>query len=604
MIEMIFLKILAISLWACGFILLLKLCLPFLRKRYTAWWRCLIWVLLAVRLLVPLTLQFPAMQQFRADTGRSATSMAAVRYLVIEAEERKEPEVLYPAEVPQELSVTGIAASVWLGGMVIFAVIQSFFYLRFRHQIRRFSLPASTPVQDSCSRLCGELAIGRVPAVSICSVIGTPLLAGVLRPRLLLPHEHYDQQELLCIFRHELIHLHRGDLWYKLVFLLANCIHWFNPAVYLMTAEAGKDIEMACDEEAVQTFNKDERVFYGNSLIRALPKKRRMDLMMTTNFGSAKETMKLRLNALLDGRFRSRGWLGLCLMMGLIVILGAGLPFPVTASPKDGLTAGTTELPLQRLPHIVQFADGETSVQRIQCGPYTLSAGIEYTLTITWKEGGEAALNCVGIGEDAVQNGIRSSYTITGGIPLQLTVPADGYYYMEIPGGLAHTDLRYELKPLVLAAASVTFNYVELLHYSDGSPYLHDSVTNNSGRNIKEYERGMMAFDKEGNPLKMRWNPFSDMPKSHYFLYDWGEEDILDGAVHEVSGGWSLDTAQKPVNDTGAIGYVIYCFRQITFDDGSVWINPDYEQWLDTYQDKKVNPELLAGYYPYTVSLP
>lgn len=57
------------------------------------------------------------------------------------------------------------------------------------------------------------------------------------------------------------------------------------------------------------------------------------------------------------------------------------------------------------------------------------------------------------------------------------------------------------------------------------------------------------------------------------------------------------------MNDTDSLAYAIYCFKQITFDDGTTWENPQYQQWLDTYQNKTISPKALQGYYPYSVAV-
>ena len=54
------------------------------------------------------------------------------------------------------------------------------------------------------------------------------------------------------IFRHELIHWRRKDLWYKLLLLAARSIHWFNPLVWRMAKRAERDLEISCDSMAVQ----------------------------------------------------------------------------------------------------------------------------------------------------------------------------------------------------------------------------------------------------------------------------------------------------------------------------------------------------------------
>lgn len=197
-------------------------------------------------------------------------------------------------------------------------------------------------------------------------------------------------------------------------------------------------------------------------------------------------------------------------------------------------TGKTEQLPLFRLPHTTSFG-GDSSDYRIQLGPYTLKKNGTYSLTASWQEGGSAKLSVVQVDEAGQRTGESKSYTITSGVATAITVPVDGYYFTEIPAGMTHTDFRYQLghqgealpdMQTALTGGKVTINNVELMHYSGGAPYLHDTITNTTGRGIKEYHWGMMAFDKDGKPLKLQWNPFGSGRKAHYFLYDWGERDI------------------------------------------------------------------------------
>lgn len=47
------------------------------------------------------------------------------------------------------------------------------------------------------------------------------------------------------------------------------------------------------------------------------------------------------------------------------------------------------------------------------------------------------------------------------------------------------------------------------------------------------------------------------------------------------------------------ISYILYCDKQITFEDGTVWETPDFECWLSTYCGKKTDVKVLEKYYPY-----
>ena len=91
---------------------------------------------------------------------------------------------------------------------------------------------------------------------------------GLLRPVIVLPPE-VPEADLPLILRHELCHIRRRDLWYKGLMLLANAVHWFNPLVWRMAGQAGRDLELYCDEAVVEGQDNGFRRRYGQVLLQA-----------------------------------------------------------------------------------------------------------------------------------------------------------------------------------------------------------------------------------------------------------------------------------------------------------------------------------------------
>ena len=91
---------------------------------------------------------------------------------------------------------------------------------------------------------------------------------GLLRPVIVLPPE-VPEADLPLILRHELCHIRRRDLWYKGLMLLANAVHWFNPLVWRMAGQAGRDLELYCDEAVVEGQDSGFRRRYGQVLLQA-----------------------------------------------------------------------------------------------------------------------------------------------------------------------------------------------------------------------------------------------------------------------------------------------------------------------------------------------
>ena len=96
------------------------------------------------------------------------------------------------------------------------------------------------------------------------------MMAGLLRPVILLPHEEEDSEALWFILRHELTHCHRRDIAYKTLLLCAKVVHWCNPLVWLMVRAAEGDMERACDDRVVAGLGPEARARYGQIILAAL----------------------------------------------------------------------------------------------------------------------------------------------------------------------------------------------------------------------------------------------------------------------------------------------------------------------------------------------
>ena len=80
----------------------------------------------------------------------------------------------------------------------------------------------------------------------------SPMVLGFFRPVLVLPEGEYSEKELYFILKHELVHVKRGDVYWKLLFMTVNGVHWFNPLIWIMQKEAAMDMELSCDERVTQ----------------------------------------------------------------------------------------------------------------------------------------------------------------------------------------------------------------------------------------------------------------------------------------------------------------------------------------------------------------
>ena len=106
--------------------------------------------------------------------------------------------------------------------------------------------------------------------VCVCQDIDTPMGFGLFHKWIFLPDEEYAKDELFYIMMHEYTHFCNRDGMVKLLTLLLCCVFWWNPAVYLLKKDVEQILEIKCDINATQDFNKKERLEYLLTIVQVL----------------------------------------------------------------------------------------------------------------------------------------------------------------------------------------------------------------------------------------------------------------------------------------------------------------------------------------------
>lgn len=151
---------------------------------------------------------------------------------------------------------------------------------------------------------------------------------------------------------------------------------------------------------------------------------------------------------------------------------------------------------------------------------------------------------------------------------------------------------------------TVTIDSVNILLYDNdpASPYIKDLFTNNTNQTIVGWQSGMLAFDALGNPVEVDWYAVDSSAKRSYENvceiepYLASGYIIAPGETHDVNGGWSIFN-EVDANGTCTVAYALYCFKEITFEDGTVWTNPNYDAWVSAYCGNKLDVAMLETYY-------
>ena len=251
----VFLKLLNLSISA-SWLVLAVLVLRLGSKRSPKWMNVLLWGIVALRLVLPFSIESALSLIPSAET----VSPAAVQFApaptitsgVSVIDNAVNPSLSEHFAAVPGMSVnplyvwTEIAGWVWLiglGAMLLYALMS---YLRLR---RRVSV--SLPIQEN---------------IYLCDAISSPFILGIVKPRIYLP-SGLDEVQRQNVLAHERAHLARYDHWWKPLGFALLAVYWFNPLLWLAYALLCRDIELACDERVIRTMDASAVKTYSTVLL-------------------------------------------------------------------------------------------------------------------------------------------------------------------------------------------------------------------------------------------------------------------------------------------------------------------------------------------------
>ena len=301
-----------------------------MKKRYPARMVCVVWAILALRLLIPVQLTLPqAPVQVMPRTSYVVQSdQTAFRQAGLPVGQNPtrwvtgtQAQTLSAADTGtvKTVDITDILLTLWLAGVIACVLWQGIGYYRLIRSLKGTSRSVErADLHTILQEQCADLVIDREIPLRISSAADCPMLAGFIHPTLYLPDERISRTDAAFIFRHELTHYKHGDLWLKLLLLAARCLHWFNPLVHLIARFAQEDIEAACDDAVVRGHDGAYRRAYGETILRSAIAQSQKRKALVSCFGDDKKTLMRRFEGLFDKSVKKRG-VALVVMIALLV---------------------------------------------------------------------------------------------------------------------------------------------------------------------------------------------------------------------------------------------------------------------------------------------
>lgn len=258
----VFLKLLNLSISA-SWLVLAVLVLRLISKRSPKWVNVLLWGIVALRLVLPFSIESalslipsaetvsPAAVQFAP--APTITSGVSVIDNAVNPSLSEHFAAVPTASVNPLYVWAYLAGWVWLIGLGVMLLYALVSYLRLR---RRVSV--SLPVQDH---------------IYLCDAISSPFILGVVKPHIYLP-SGLDEVQRQNVLAHEQAHLARRDHWWKPLGFALLAVYWFNPVLWLAYTLLCRDIELACDERVIRTMDESAVKTYSTVLLAcSMPRK-------------------------------------------------------------------------------------------------------------------------------------------------------------------------------------------------------------------------------------------------------------------------------------------------------------------------------------------
>lgn len=301
-----------------------------MKKRYPARMVCVVWAILALRLLVPVQLTLPqapvqVMPRTSYVVQSDQTAFRQAGLPVVQNPTRwvtgTQAQTLSAADTGtvKTVDITDILLTLWLTGVIACVLWQGIGYYRLIRSLKGKSRSVErADLHTILQEQCADLVIDREIPLRVSAAADCPMLAGFIHPTLYLPDEHISRTDAAFIFRHELTHYKHGDLWLKLLLLAARCLHWFNPLVHLIARFAQEDIEAACDDAVVRGHDGAYRRAYGETILRSAIAQAQKRKALVSCFGDDKKTLMRRFEGLFDKSVKKRG-VALVVMIALLV---------------------------------------------------------------------------------------------------------------------------------------------------------------------------------------------------------------------------------------------------------------------------------------------
>ena len=256
-------------------------------------WQFYIWIILALRLLVPVFPQsaisvfnsVPSIQNIEIsektlETIPTETNNFVTGKIVLGD---KDKAFILPKTFADYIP------AIWLGGAAVMFIYMSGAYLVFSRKTKRYPVINDEKILSVLEEC--KIRTGVTKSIKVKNGENSPLLKGIFKPEIILPGG-YTEAELKSVFTHELMHLKHGDILLSMFCTLLLCIYWYNPLMWLCLFVVRRDMELLCDFRVLEVLQ--NRKEYATVLLKTALRKNR-NIFATTSMQNGEKEISRRI---------------------------------------------------------------------------------------------------------------------------------------------------------------------------------------------------------------------------------------------------------------------------------------------------------------------
>lgn len=342
-------------------IVLFFLASQLLGERYWAKYRKFIWVLIALRMCIPVcaslfpqpvTVQVPnlvlgerrtageRMGSVPEEGAGSAENEQADGTAMAEGRAGRDSHMAEQAGNRGLFTSQDILLMLWACGCIgLLAYYLSVHFVFCRRMKKKSRECTDGAVLSMTADIAAEMGMSKAPRIRIAADTQTgPFTVGFLHNTIFLPDGSYEERDLRYIVKHELAHCAQKDTQLKLLFIVVNALHWFNPLVWLMKAMADQDMELACDERVLKDTSREERSEYSEVLMSCIGTDKAGRSVLSTGYVQGVRFIKKRFRNIFNIRQKS-GAAAACVLVAVLMAVSGLVGFEAgrTVYAKSGI---------------------------------------------------------------------------------------------------------------------------------------------------------------------------------------------------------------------------------------------------------------------------